>query len=83
MIENLFSSYVWGSLTRVYKIGTLGVPKKMPSRRWTVIFQSHQNDNEEPTGRDMPFVWTTQTMTSVGKDVGKSEPSYLARVNIK
>ena len=54
--EKLFSRYVWGGLTTVYETGTLGVLKEMPSKRWTVVFQGHQNYNEEPTGRDMPFV---------------------------
>lgn len=50
--EKLFSRYVWGGLTA----GTLGVLKEMPSKRWTVVFQGHQNYSEEPTGRDVPFV---------------------------
>ena len=51
-----FFWYVWGELTSLHKIDTLGVPKEMLSKRWTVIFQSYHNYNEEPTGRVMPLV---------------------------
>lgn len=36
--EKLFYSYLWGGLIGVYKIGTLGVVKEIPSKRWTGIF---------------------------------------------
>ena len=36
--EKLFYSYLWGGLIGMYKIGTLGVVKEIPSKRWMGIF---------------------------------------------
>lgn len=77
-----FFWYVWGGLSGVYKTGTLGVPKERLSKRWTVIFHSHQNHSEEPTGTDMPLVLRHCGKLSVGKDVEKSEPSHTSGGNV-
>jgi hypothetical protein len=55
-LRMFFSGHAWGSLTGVYKTGTLEVSKDGPSMKWAVTFQTHWNYKEEPSGKAMLFV---------------------------